>query len=152
KQGGKNIDIRYQWADSLFGELLIASTDKGICHLSFAKDRFQALEKLERQFPFARLINTSDATQENALQIFNLDWSDLKEVKLHRKATVFERKEWNAFLNITSGNLSTYGKIAKKIQLPSASRAVGTASRSNPIAYLIPCNRVIQSGGALGGY
>jgi AraC family transcriptional regulator of adaptative response/methylated-DNA-[protein]-cysteine methyltransferase len=59
---------------------------------------------------------------------------------------------WETLLKIPIGNLSTYGTIAKEIEKPKASRAIGTAIGSNPVAFLIPCHRVIQSSGNIGGY
>ena len=93
-----------------------------------------------------------DLVQQNALFIFQNDWSNLPDIKLHLKGTDFQLKVWETLLKIPMGELSTYGDIAKKIQNPNASRAVGTAIGSNPVAFLIPCHRVIQSSGNFGGY
>ncbi|MNT75939.1 Methylated-DNA--protein-cysteine methyltransferase [compost metagenome] len=90
--------------------------------------------------------------QQNALYIFSHDWSKLNQVKLHLKGTEFQLKVWEALLKIPMGKLATYGNLAKQLQNPNASRAVGTAIGDNPVAFLIPCHRVIQSSGALGGY
>ena len=76
----------------------------------------------------------------------------LNQIKLHLKGTDFQLKVWETLLKIPMGNLSTYGQIAGEIQNPKASRAVGTAIGSNPVAFLIPCHRVIQSSGHFGGY
>ena len=84
--------------------------------------------------------------------IFQNDWSKLNQIKLHLKGTDFQLKVWETVLKIPMGQLSTYGNIAQKLERPSASRAVGTAIGSNPVAFLIPCHRVIQSTGNLGGY
>ena len=80
------------------------------------------------------------------------NWKKPEEIKLHLKGTDFQLKVWETLLKIPFGNLSTYGTIAKQIEKPSASRAVGTAIGDNPVAFLIPCHRVIQSTGTLGGY
>ncbi|HEY8734590.1 MAG TPA: methylated-DNA--[protein]-cysteine S-methyltransferase, partial [Puia sp.] len=77
---------------------------------------------------------------------------DLHRIKLHLKGTPFQIKVWNALLKIPAGSLKSYLEIANEIGDPHASRAVGTAIGSNPIAYLIPCHRVITSSGQLGGY
>jgi len=90
--------------------------------------------------------------QQNALKIFNHDWSDLSKIKLHLKGTDFQLKVWQALLRIPSGSASTYGALADTIHSPKASRAVGTAIGSNPIAFLIPCHRVIRSTGVIGDY
>ena len=93
-----------------------------------------------------------DVIQQNALYIFTHDWSKLHQIKLHLKGTAFQLKVWEALLKIPMGQLSTYGNIAASIKNPNASRAVGTAIGSNPVAFLIPCHRVIQSTGTFGGY
>ncbi len=90
--------------------------------------------------------------QQNALFIFQNDWSKRNKIKLHLKGTVFQLKVWETLLKIPMGQLSTYGSIARKIEKPSAARAVGTAIGSNPVAFLIPCHRVIQATGNFDGY
>jgi len=76
----------------------------------------------------------------------------LPEIKLHLKGTEFQLKVWETLLKIPMGQLSTYGNIAEQICSANASRAVGTAIGNNPVAFLIPCHRVIQSSGNIGGY
>ena len=93
-----------------------------------------------------------DLIQQNALYIFTHDWNKLNQVKLHLKGTDFQLKVWETLLKIPMGKLSTYGNIAEQIQSPKASRAVGSAIGDNPVAFLIPCHRVIQSTGTFGGY
>lgn len=152
KNGGKNLQINYSFAESIFGFLIVASTPKGLCYMAFENDEEKALQDLMAKFPNALFKKELDRAQENALFIFQSDWNKLNEIKLHLKGTDFQLKVWESLLKIPMGRLSTYGKIAKQIGKPSASRAVGTAIGSNPIAYLIPCHRVIQSSGTFGGY
>ena len=152
KNGGENLSINYSFAESPFGNILVASTKKGICFMSFADDDEGSLFRLQNQFPNAKFRQVVDMIQQSALYIFRHDWTKLKEVKLHLKGTEFQLKVWEALLKIPMGQVSTYGKIAEKIEKPSASRAVGTAIGSNPVAFLIPCHRVIQSTGTLGSY
>lgn len=152
KNGGQNLAINYSFADSPFGNMIVASTTKGICYMAFEEDEAKALEKLTGKFPNASFGRKLDMLQQNALFIFQNDWSKLPEVKLHLKGTDFQLKVWEALLKIPMGKLTTYGSVAQKINAPSASRAVGTAIGSNPIAFLIPCHRVIRSSGAVGGY
>ncbi|MCG8579588.1 MAG: methylated-DNA--[protein]-cysteine S-methyltransferase, partial [Bacteroidales bacterium] len=83
---------------------------------------------------------------------FNVNWDEPQQIKLHLKGTAFQLKVWDALLKIPAGELATYGDIAHSIDKPSAQRAVGTAIGSNPVAYLIPCHRVIRASGAIGGY
>jgi AraC family transcriptional regulator of adaptative response/methylated-DNA-[protein]-cysteine methyltransferase len=84
--------------------------------------------------------------------MFRDDWTDLDRIKLHLKGTAFQIKVWNALLRIPTGALKSYIEVARETGDPGASRAVGTAIGKNPVAYLIPCHRVITSSGNLGGY
>ena len=152
KNKGENLTIHYSFAESLFGRILVASTRKGICYMGFSDDNQMAFSELEKRFPKASFIQQMDDIQQNALQIYTKDWSKIDTIKLHLKGTDFQLKVWEALLKIPMGNLTTYGNIAETIQKPKASRAVGTAIGSNPIAFLIPCHRVIQSTGVFGGY
>ena len=152
KNGGENLSINYNFSESPFGKIIVASTNKGICYLAFEEDEKKAFDSLRHDFPNAQFKKNTDSFQENALAIFNHNWENLNSIKLHLKGTDFQLKVWETLLKIPSGNLTTYGKIAKQIKKPSASRAVGTAIGANPVAYLIPCHRVIQSSGIFGGY
>ncbi|MDQ3681880.1 MAG: methylated-DNA--[protein]-cysteine S-methyltransferase [Bacteroidota bacterium] len=152
KNGGENLSINYSYAESPFGNILVASTSKGICHMAFNDNEQQALGTLQKHFPNARYKQMVDLIQQNALYIFTHDWSKLNQIKLHLKGTAFQLKVWQTLLKIPMGQLATYGNIAKQISIPGASRAVGSAIGGNPVAFLIPCHRVIQSGGTFGGY
>jgi AraC family transcriptional regulator of adaptative response/methylated-DNA-[protein]-cysteine methyltransferase len=152
KNGGKNLVINFSFAESPFGNLIVASTNKGICYMAFGDDEPEALDELITNFPNATFNRKLDMAQQNALFIFQNDWSKLSQVKLHLKGTDFQLKVWQSLLKIPMGQLSTYGSIAAQIEKPNASRAVGTAIGSNPVAFLIPCHRVIQSTGIFGGY
>lgn len=152
KNGGKNLFINYSFAESPFGNLIVASTQKGICYMAFNDDEANALNDLKQKFLNATFHRKLDLIQQNALFIFQNDWSKLQEVKLHLKGTDFQLKVWETLLKIPMGGLSTYGNIAEQIGNARASRAVGTAIGSNPVAFLIPCHRVIQSSGNIGGY
>lgn len=152
KNGGKNLEINFSFAESPFGRIIVASTNKGVCFMAFAENEEIGLEDLKHKFPNATFSRKLDLLQQNALFIFKNDWSQLSEIKLHLKGTDFQLKVWETLLKIPMGQLSTYGSIAQKINKPNASRAVGTAIGSNPVAFLIPCHRVIQSSGTFGGY
>jgi AraC family transcriptional regulator of adaptative response/methylated-DNA-[protein]-cysteine methyltransferase len=152
KNGGVHLFINYSYAESPFGNILVASTPKGICHMAFASDEQEAFAVLKNKFPNAQYRQMVDLIQQNALYIFTQDWKKLSRIKLHLKGTDFQLKVWETLLKIPMGQLSTYGSIAAKIKNPLASRAVGSAIGSNPVAFLIPCHRVIQSTGLFGGY
>lgn len=152
KNGGKDLAINYSFAESPFGNLIVASTAKGVCYMAFEDDEVTALNNLKSKFPNASFQQKLDLLQQNALFIFQNDWSKLPEIKLHLKGTDFQLKVWESLLKIPMGGMSTYGSIAGQIGAPNASRAVGSAIGSNPVAFLIPCHRVIQSTGTFGGY
>ena len=152
KNGGENLHINYSFAETPFGNIIVASTTKGICYMAFANNQQMAFETLQHHFPNANFKQITDLTQQSALHIFTHDWSKLNQIKLHVKGTGFQLKVWETLLKIPMGQLNTYGSIATKIQSPNASRAVGTAIGSNPVAFLIPCHRVIQASGTIGGY
>lgn len=152
RDGGRNLNIRYQFAESPFGMVLLASTGKGICHMAFCENRSEAVAELQERFPGAQYQEAEDTLQQNALAVFREHRGDLPAIKLHLKGSSFQLKVWESLLRIPLGALSTYGRIAADIGSPAAQRAVGTAIGSNPVAYLIPCHRVIRAGGETGGY
>lgn len=152
KNATENLSVNYSFAESPFGNLIIASTLKGICYMAFETDEEKALNGLKIKIPNAIFQPKVDSIHQYALSVFQNDWNNLPEIKLHLKGTDFQLKIWESLLQIPFGQLSTYGDIAKQIGNPNASRAVGTAIGSNPVAFLIPCHRVIQASGNIGGY
>ena len=153
KNGGKLLTINYSFAATPFGTVIVASTAKGLCHMAFAdQGQEAAFERLRLLFPNARYSQAADSIQQNALFIFGQDWSRLAEIKLHLKGSPFQIKVWETLLQIPMGALTTYSGLAKKAGYEGAARAVGTAVGSNPVAFLIPCHRVIRSTGETGQY
>ncbi len=162
RNGGAELEINYSFAESPFGEMLVASTAKGICYMAFVEreaapgerngSELAAFADLQSRFPNARFRQVTDLMQLDALYLFTQDWSRLPEIKLHLKGTEFQLKVWETLLRIPMGGLTTYKDIAGRIGNPQASRAVGTAVGDNPVAFLIPCHRVIQSTGVIGQY
>jgi AraC family transcriptional regulator of adaptative response/methylated-DNA-[protein]-cysteine methyltransferase len=152
KNGGESLHVNYSFAESPFGNLLIASTTKGICYMAFADEEKSALQELQVYFPNAQYKQVVDMMQQNALYIFTQDWKKLNEIKLHLKGTDFQIKVWETLLKIPMGQLSTYSNVASSINNPKAARAVGSAIGDNPVAFIIPCHRVIQSSGNFGQY
>jgi AraC family transcriptional regulator of adaptative response/methylated-DNA-[protein]-cysteine methyltransferase len=153
KNGGQELHINYSFAESPFGSVIVASTAKGICHIAFVDEGEEiAFEELKRRFPNAVYKRFLDRIQQNAIFIFTQDWSKLAEIKLHLKGTAFQLKVWEALLKIPMGGLTTYARLAAAVQHPKASRAVGSAVGDNPVAFLIPCHRVIKSNGETGQY
>lgn len=152
KNGGEQLKINYSFAETGFGNIIVASTPKGICYLAFADNASDALQQLKDHFPNATFHQMVDTHQQNALFIFTQDWKDLSKIKLHLKGTAFQLKVWEALLKIPLGNLSTYSSVAESINNAKASRAVGSAIADNPVAFLIPCHRVIRATGDFGQY
>lgn len=152
KNGGNGLVINYSFAESPFGMLIVAATDKGVCHMHFEEDETRALNNLITRFPNAAYHQLTDKFQQDALVIFQKDWRQLDQIKLHLAGTAFQLKVWNSLLKVPMGHLNTYGDIARNIGHPKSARAVGSAIGSNPVAFLIPCHRVIQGGGHIGGY
>jgi AraC family transcriptional regulator of adaptative response/methylated-DNA-[protein]-cysteine methyltransferase len=152
KKGGENLMIHYSFAESPFGDVLVASTPKGICHLAFADDKTHALDTLKENFPKADFGQKTGSMHHQALSFFVMNRDEIHPLKLHLKGTGFQLKVWEALLKIPMGGLSTYGQIAACVSQPKASRAVGSAIGDNPVAWLIPCHRVIRSTGIIGQY
>ncbi|WP_156305965.1 bifunctional transcriptional activator/DNA repair enzyme AdaA [Sphingobacterium endophyticum] len=152
KQGAEGMDISYSWQETPFGICLVASTEKGICYMAFVDQKEEGVQEFEQVFENANLSEQELPIHLEAVRIFNPEDNSLKRIKLHLKGTPFQLKVWQALLQIPLGEVSSYKDIANKIEQPNASRAVGTAIGQNPIAYLIPCHRVIQTTGQTGGY
>lgn len=152
KNGGEGLQINYCYAESPFGKIIVASTHKGVCHMFFDEDETHALHDLQNRFPNAHYHQITDKFQLDALYIFQNDWKKLDQIKLHLGGTPFQLKVWESLLKIPMGQLASYGDISCDIAKPKAARAVGSAIGNNPVAFLIPCHRVIQASGNAGGY
>lgn len=142
RAGGRGLRITCGLADTPFGEALIGRTERGICWLSFGRDD----QALMGQWPEAEYRRVEDLGED----LF--DRHEAPRV-LHVRGTNFQLRVWQALLAIPPGDVTTYGRIARAIgKDPGAARAVGGAVGANPVAFLIPCHRVIRESGALGGY
>ncbi len=156
KSGGAGLEIDFGFADTPFGEAVIAETKRGICHLSFVDEhgRDCARDLLVSQWPNAKLQRNDARIAEVAARIF--DRADLATVNRPLRALVrgteFQVRVWRALLQVRAGSLTTYGRLAEAIGQSQAARAVGSAVAANPIAFIIPCHRVIRETGALGHY
>lgn len=153
KNGGLALNINYSFADTPFGKIIAASTDKGVCHMAFVDEgERRAFDHLRSIFPNAEYVLSPDTKQQHALSVFDRDWNRLEEIKLHLKGTEFQLKVWETLLKIPAGGLATYADLATKSGYNGACRAVGTAVGKNPVAFLIPCHRVIKATGEPGNY
>lgn len=147
---GSNLKINYEFYDSPFGEMIVASTSKGVCYTAFDENREEAFRNMKSRFYNSEFVQKKTEIQTAAMSIFDLKNS--KPIKLYMKGTEFQLTVWNQLLKIPIGKLVSYHMIADDLKMPTASRAIGTAIGRNPIAYIVPCHRVIQSGGNFGGY
>lgn len=150
KQQGAGLAITFGFHPSPFGEFLLAATHRGICHLGFSgqPDRTRALADLGAAWPGARLKEDPDVTAPLALRIFEPAAGD-RPFNLLLKGTNFQINVWRALLRIPRGQVASYQDIAGLIGRPRASRAVASAVAVNPVAYLIPCHRVIAKSGKI---
>ncbi len=151
---GNNLTIYYEFYESQFGKCLICVTDKGLCRLDFVLENEDiALENVKKAWPKSKLVNDGKKTGLYFSQIFKpSNFQTLKPLNLLLKGTNFQIQVWKALLAIPEGGLVSYGDIAKYIGLPKSARAVGNAVGDNPIAFLIPCHRVIKETGLIGHY
>jgi len=149
---GEAVTIRYGFHPSPFGKCFIAVTDKGICSLGFVGEdnRPTAVEDLQKQWERARIIQDQKLTGTYIRKIFAKAHNP--SVPLHVQGTNFQIKVWEALLKIAPGGTVSYEALAESIGKPSAVRAVANAVAHNPVAFLIPCHRVIRKTGAIGGY
>lgn len=156
KSGGSGLNIRFGVAATPFGDCLVGESERGICHLAFVDDEGPdaALEELHHSWPEAHLRRSDRTTASLASRIFGQPDANSKRPTLRAfvTGTAFQVRVWRALLRVPPGSLVTYGQLAAAIGQPSAARAVGSAVGQNPVAYLIPCHRVIRETGIIGDY
>ena len=152
KRGGANLDMTFGFAPTPFGEALLAETSRGICHLSFPERK--NVDLLRKQWPHARLGRDDNRARQVAESIFAKGKRKSGRLPLRAfvRGTPFQVRVWRALLCVPSGSLVSYGRLAAAVGLPRAARAVGSAVGANPLAFIIPCHRVIRETGALGNY
>ncbi|MDP2778514.1 MAG: methylated-DNA--[protein]-cysteine S-methyltransferase, partial [Anaerolineales bacterium] len=173
KSHGAGLTNHYGLHLTPFGKCLIATTERGICHLGFVQTgEGNAIDNLVTDWKQAKMIEDYKTTAPLIARIFpecetgsafnKADGFDTSrenrvgllnpQLKLHLRGTNFQIKVWEALLKIPAGTVTTYEHIAAQIGYPNAVRAVGTAVGHNPIAVLIPCHRVIRKSGEFGNY
>ena len=146
----KKFEIYYGFSQSPFGNVLIMSTAFGICGLAFSDKigNARAMEDMAHRWPHAKFTHDENHATNLSTIVFNFSG----KTNLHIIGSPFQIKVWRALLQIKAGQVVTYSDVATEIDRPSSVRAVGTAIGRNPISFLIPCHRVIQKSGELGGY
>lgn len=154
KQQGAGLDIVWGCQPCLFGEVFVATTTRGLCKLVFKQDRSteDLVNQLQEEWPLADISENQTEAAQIIKTVFGVPTKRTAPLSLLVRGTNFQINVWRALLDIKDGQLATYADIATKIGVPKAVRAVGTAIGANPIAYAIPCHRVIRQSGELGGY
>ena len=149
---GHTATILYSFFDSPFGECLAASTPKGLSYLAYCDVRSEAVRDLKERFTTWNIREGSDRSHFYASQCMSDPLSFTKTVHLHLLGTEFQIRVWEELLKIPFGQTTSYGRLAKALGDPKASRAVGTAVGRNPVAFIVPCHRVVHSDGGIGNY
>ena len=154
KKGGRGLTIEFAVHDTPFGEAFIATTPRGICSFAFGghADVDNQLADLYKKWPSATLNENPDRTQDVVQAMFDTRKKPDQPLSLHVQGTNFQISVWKALLRIPPASVTSYSRLASAIGRPGSARAVGLAVGANPVAFLIPCHRVIRQSGGLGGY
>jgi AraC family transcriptional regulator, regulatory protein of adaptative response / methylated-DNA-[protein]-cysteine methyltransferase len=154
KMGGAGLAIDYGVHDTPFGNAFIAVTSRGVCKFSFLQSTKSngQLAALEKSWPHATIHEDRQRTLAVTTTMFSGEKRLDRPLSLYVSGTNFQISVWRALLRIPPGTVASYSQVAHAIGHPNAARAVGLAVGANPVAYLIPCHRVIQQSGNLGGY
>ena len=155
KAHGRGLNIEYGFHDCPFGRALILITSEGLAGLAFAdhgKEK-SVLADMTARWPEATYVENQQATAAYAKRIFEAErWKPDQPLKIVFIGTDFEIRVWETILRIPFGKASSYSDIASHIGKPKAARAVGSAVGKNPISFVVPCHRVLEKSGGLGGY
>ncbi len=155
KAGGQGLTLAYGFHPSPFGTALAIATERGLAGLAFADpgEEASALDDMRRRWRRAQFREDTARTAPLVCRIFDPKlWQRDRPLRVVMIGTDFEVRVWETLLKIPIGSATTYSDIATKISAPKAARAVGTAVGKNPIAFVVPCHRVIGKGGDLTGY
>ena len=155
KAGGEGLTLAYGFHPSLFGDALVIATERGLAGLAFADpdEKPRALADMRHRWPRAQFREDAARTAGLAWRIFDpAQWREDRPLRIVMIGTDFEVRVWETLLKIPMGRVTTYSDIAARIDAPKAARAVGAAVGKNPVAFVVPCHRVIGKGGALTGY
>lgn len=153
RSGGAGLDILWGAHDTPFGRAVIGITTRGVCALHFIDSDDEAIQRLHEDWPRASLQHQPSATETVARRIFTpMTQKHKAPLAVLVKGSNFQIQVWRALLALPAGAVTTYGDLAAALDSPGAARAVGSAVGANPIAWLIPCHRVIRASGVLTGY
>ncbi|MEO6394507.1 MAG: methylated-DNA--[protein]-cysteine S-methyltransferase [Devosia sp.] len=153
---GEGLEMVWGIAPSPFGTAVLVVTEYGLAGIGFADGEVSvaaAFEDLRARWPKARYRRDDARVQPIATRVFDpARWDADQPVRVVLIGTDFEIKVWQTLLKIPVGRATSYADVANAIGRPSAARAVGAAVGKNPISFVVPCHRVVGSGGALTGY
>ena len=152
---GAGLTIRFGTGESPFGPVFVAWTERGVCRVGFVTDGDVSAEKeaLRRTWGRASLEGDEWTATALARSIFAAPFeAESRPLTVHVRGTNFQLAVWRALLRVPPGQVVTYGRLAEEVCSAQAARATGNAVGKNPIAFLIPCHRVIRAGGITGNY
>jgi AraC family transcriptional regulator of adaptative response/methylated-DNA-[protein]-cysteine methyltransferase len=152
-KGGKGAHIAYTIADSTFGRLLVATTERGVCAVSLGTDA-DLVAALNQEYPAATIARDESRLAPAVAVVLGLTAGSEPDraLPLDIRATGFQWRVWQELCRIPRGKTATYGEIAAAIGEPAAVRAVANACAANRVALVVPCHRVVRGDGATGGY
>ena len=152
---GAGVTLRYGFHPSPFGLALVMASEHGLAGLAFCDPggEAEALADMRARWPAADYLEDAAATAPLARRVFDpASWSAETPLRVVMIGTDFEIRVWEALLRIPVGGATTYARIAEILGKPKAARAVGRAVGRNPVSFVVPCHRVLGSGGGLCGY
>ncbi|SDU15997.1 bifunctional transcriptional activator/DNA repair enzyme AdaA [Halopseudomonas salegens] len=155
KSRGKQVHIEYGVHATPLGPMFVAVTQRGVCRAEFMdfNSMDELLDNLHNAWPLSSIRESLPSTRHVIDAFFSSDAASRHgPLSLHVAGTNFQIAVWRALLKIPTGAVASYADVAKSLGAPRSARAVGNAIGTNPVALLIPCHRVIQQSGALGGY
>jgi AraC family transcriptional regulator of adaptative response/methylated-DNA-[protein]-cysteine methyltransferase len=155
KSGGEGLTVKFGFHPSPFGRALVMATERGLAGLAFADpgEEEAVLADMRRRWPKADYVADDARTAPIAHRIFEpSQWRQEQPLRVVLIGTDWEVRVWEALLKIPMGSVATYSGIADRVRSPAAARAVGAAVGKNPVAFVVPCHRVVGKGGDLTGY
>lgn len=154
RTGGSGVVIHYAVVPSTYGQMLLASTERGLCAVAFGDSSPELVEQLQTRFPKATVTSDDPAFTEwfGHIAAALEHPAALSDLPLDIQGTAFQRRVWKALRDIPPGATISYGELAERIGQPGSARAVAGACAANTLAVVIPCHRVVRENGDPGGY
>ncbi|MGH6864994.1 MAG: bifunctional DNA-binding transcriptional regulator/O6-methylguanine-DNA methyltransferase Ada [Methyloceanibacter sp.] len=154
RSGGADTEIRFAFADTSLGTVLVAASANGVCAIMLGDERKPLLSALHKQFPRARMAGDDKNFERLVAEVAGVVEEPSKglNLPLDLRGTAFQHRVWEALRRIPAGSTASYAEIAAHIGAPNAVRAVAGACAANRVAVAIPCHRVVRRDGSLSGY